>query len=287
MKKILITGVNSFVGNALESHLARFPGKYCVKKISLRDDKWKNHDLGAYDCIVHVSGIAHVPYTDSMAEKYMAVNRDLTLEFARAAKNAGARHFIFLSSMIVYGPAAPAGSTRVISPDTPPAPENAYGQSKLEAETGLFAMADEGFAVSALRVPTVYGRGCRGAYASIAKMARLLRLFPHCRGRRSVIYIENLSEAIRLIADERAGGIFFPQDSEYATTADFVREIRAAHGKKTHITNIFAPFIMLLAETGPARKIFGGIVYEMDMSRHPDNYRLFAFKEAVKRTEED
>ena len=286
MKSILITGTNSFIGNALENHLAKFPGDYHVKKISLRDSSWKKTDLSLYDCVVHVSGIAHVPYTDAMAEKYMAVNRDLTLEFAAAAKSAGVGHFIFMSSMIVYGPAAPGGRTRVIGPETPPAPENAYGRSKLEAENGLFAMADDSFAVAALRAPTVYGKGCRGAYSAISRRAGLLPVFPRCRGLRSAVYIENLAEFIRLVADDRADGIFFPQDAEYIATHDFVREIRAARGKKTLVTGALSPVIALIANTGWARRVFGGIVYEKGMSEYPRNYRLRTFSEAVRITEE-
>lgn len=287
MKRILITGVNSFVGCALEKRLARFPDKYSVEKISLRDDGWKSADISGFDCVVHVAGIAHVPYSKEMDARYAAVNRELTLEIARAAKSAGIPHFIFMSSMIVYGSAAPAGATRVISYDTPAAPENAYGQSKLDAENGLFSMADDGFSVAAVRSPTVYGKGCRGAYRTISKMAGRLPVFPRCRGLRSVIYVENLAEFIRRAIDERAEGLLFPQDAQYVATSDFVRQIRACHGKKTLITPIFAPFIAAVARTGAARKIFGGIVYEQSMSQCAENYRLYTLEKAVGITEED
>ena len=286
MKKVLITGAKSFIGNALEANLARHDGQYAVEKLSLRGDSWRKRDISGYDCVVHMPGIAHVPYKSAMDENYMAVNRDLTLEFARMAKAAGIGHFIFMSSMIVYGSSAPAGRTRVINPDTPPSPQNAYGLSKLEAETGLFAMADESFAVAALRAPPVYGAGCRGSYRTISNMADKLALFPAGAGARSAIYIENLAEFIRLIIDDRADGIFWPQDADYVATDMFVREIRAARGKNTRLTRIFAPAIALVANTQAARKIFGGIVYEKAMSDYTRNYRLFSFSEAIRRTEE-
>lgn len=283
--KILITGENSFIGNAFAEHVSHDPD-INVSKISLKGGAWKSADLSGYDCVVHVAGIAHVPYTDAMDEKYMAVNRDLTLEFARAAKKAGIGHFIFLSSSIVYGQAAPGGKTRYITRDTAPAPENAYGLSKLEAENGLFAMAGEDFIAAAIRTPTVYGKGCRGAYSSLSKRASLFPIFPGCCGKRSVIYSENLAEFIKIIALEKRGGIFFPQDGKYAGTDDIVRAIRAARGKGTRITRIFDPFIAIIAKTGAARKIFGGMAYETNMSDIGRNYRLFTLEEGVKRTEE-
>lgn len=279
--KVLITGVNSFIGNALMSS-----GGFEYSSISLRGDAWRDADISGFDACVHVAGIAHVPYTNSMDEKYMAVNRDLTLEFAKKAKESGIKHFVFMSSMIVYGQAAEGGKTRIITPDTMPSPENAYGLSKLEAENGLSELADSDFTVACLRVPTVYGRGCKGAYSALSRHGDKLIMFPKCSGMRSVIYIENLIEFIKHIIADRAGGIFFPQDGEYVSTSDFVREIRAARGKRTFISGIFAPVIRLTAKTNAGRKIFGGIVYEKGMSEYPKDYRKFALKEAVRRTEE-
>lgn len=283
--KILITGAGSFIGNSARAHFEKCGG-FEVSMISLRGDAWKDADISGYDCVIHCAGIAHVPYSDAMDEKYMAVNRDLTLKFAKKAKEAGIGHFIFLSSMIVYGQAEKAGRTRIVTRETAPSPENAYGLSKLEAENGLFAMADENFAVAAIRIPTVYGRGCKGAYSTLSRHGNKLFMFPQCAGMRSVIYVENLAEFLRRVILEKGSGIFWPQDRDYVSTADFVREIRAARGKKTIITGIFAPFIALVSGMGPARKIFGGIVYEKDMSEYGWDYRLFSLSEAVRRTEE-
>jgi len=284
--KILITGENSFIGNAFERHVSRC-ADIETEKISLRDGAWKKRDLSGYDAVLHVAGIAHVPYTDAMDEKYMAVNRDLTLEFARAAKKAGVKHFVFLSSSIIYGQAAEAGKTRVVTPETGPSPENAYGLSKLEAEKGLFAMEGDGFTVAAVRTPTVYGRGCKGAYSTLSKHAGKLFMFPSACGRRSMIYAGNLAEFLRIIFLEGRGGVFFPQDGEYAGTDDIVGAIRAARGKKTVITGIFNPLIALIGKTNAARKIFGGLVYEKSMSDIGTDYRLYTLETGVKETEED
>src|SRR5699024_6057119 len=99
MKRILITGVNSYVGNSLEKWINQSPNQYEIDKISLRDGSWKNKDFSFYDVVVHVAGIAHVSRDPKMEEQYYRINRDLTIDVARKAKNEGVRQFIFLSSI--------------------------------------------------------------------------------------------------------------------------------------------------------------------------------------------
>ena len=285
MKKVLITGEHSFIGNALDKHLARREGAYQVTKLSLRGEAWRSCNLSSFDSVVHVAGTAAVSRGSAKETDYMAVNRDLALEFARAAKAAGVKHFVFPSSIVVYGSAAPAGETRVVTPETPAAPDNAYGYSKLQAEEGLFAMADETFSVAALRIPTVYGKGCWGGYCALSKGAKLLPVFPACVGKRSVIYVENLAELIRLIIDDGAEGLFYPQDGAYVGADDFIRAIRATRGKGLVTTPAFDPVLKLAGKTAVARRILGGIVYEKGMSEYAKDYRLYDLNEAVRATE--
>lgn len=262
MTNVLITGAGGFIGQALVNALNERGNAYHVRTVSLRDDNWRDTDISGTDVIVHLAGIAHVRYRDSMAVDYMRVNRDLTLEFARKAKAQGAKRFVFLSSMIVYGDPAPAGETRIITPDTEPDPVNAYGMSKLMAEEGLGGLEDTDFSVTSIRPPTVYGKGCRGAYAAISAHYRKLPVFPALCGKRSVIYIGNLVSVIIRCIDGYQGAVICPQDDEYADTATLVSMVRAAHGLRTRTTHIFDPAIRLVGALAPVRKILGGIAYE-------------------------
>lgn len=266
MKRVLVTGKSSFIAGHFARHMAEHADGYSVELASVRDGLWKDIDFSGYDCVVHAAGIAHVGYRDEMRDEYMRVNRDLTLDIAKAAKAAGVKQFIFLSSIIIYGPAANAGETRYIDAATPPAPENAYGQSKLEAERGLEALDGEGFAVAILRLPMVYGEGCRGNYALLTKYADHLPIFPALCGNRSAISAERLAEYIRARTDACDGGVFFPQDDEYMTTPGMLSAIRAARGKRTHITKAFDWAIRLFAGTGIMRRIFGGIAYARELN---------------------
>jgi UDP-glucose 4-epimerase len=173
----------------------------------------------------------------------------------------------------------------MIHPDTPPAPVNAYGKSKLDAEIALRALEDDTFRVAAVRPPMVYGKGCKGNYNTLAALARKLPVFPEFDNRRSMIYVENLAELIRLIALRFDRGIFHPQDASAKSVTDIVRQICAVHQKPMRFLKILAPLVRLAGRGGIVRRAFGDMVYEQSMSDYPENYRIVGFEEAIRRTE--
>src|SRR5690606_11147904 len=156
------------------------------------DDRWKEKSFSAYDAIFHTAAIVHVKEKD--ISRYFKVNRDLTVELANKAKNEGVKQFIFLSTMGVYGT-----EIGYITKDNIPSPKTPYAQSKYEAEKILIEMNSSNFNVAILRPPIVYGRGCPGNYSRLAKLAVMLPIFPEMDNKRSMIYIDNLSEFIKLI----------------------------------------------------------------------------------------
>lgn len=284
MKNILITGVNSYVGNSLADWLNKEPDKYKIEKISLRNDKWKQHDFSCYDVIVHVAGIAHVSTDPKMEELYYKVNRDLTIEVAKKAKSDEVKQFIFLSSIIVYGEVKE--NNGIITRDTIPNPSNFYGKSKLEAEKGIESLESEHFKVAIIRPPMIYGKGSKGNYPKLAKLARITPIFPDYDNKRSMIHIDNLTEFIRLIIDNEDSGLFFPQNAEYVKTSEMVRVIAEIHQKKIIFTKIFNPVIRLLVKkTEIFNKIFGDLMYDTTLSEYINNYQIKNFKESLEATE--
>lgn len=284
MKNILITGVNSYVGNSLADWLNKEPDKYKIEKISLRNDKWKQHDFSGYDVIVHVAGIAHVSTDPKMEELYYKVNRDLTIEVAKKAKSDEVKQFIFLSSIIVYGEVKE--NNGIITRDTIPNPSNFYGKSKLEAEKGIESLESEHFKVAIIRPPMIYGKGSKGNYPKLAKLARITPIFPDYDNKRSMIHIDNLTEFIRLIIDNEDSGLFFPQNAEYVKTSEMVRVIAEIHQKKIIFTKIFNPVIRLLVKkTEIFNKIFGDLMYDTTLSEYINNYQIKNFKESLEATE--
>ncbi|SNS62479.1 UDP-glucose 4-epimerase [Bacillus sp. OK838] len=284
MKKILITGSNSFVGTSLEKWLRNYPNRYSIDSISLRNDLWKKKDFSEYDVVFHVAGIAHVSSDPNLEEMYYKVNRDLTLETAEKAKLEGVKQFIFMSSIIVYGESS--SNKRIIDKNTVPKSANFYGNSKLQAEEGIKPLESDDFKVVILRPPMIYGKGSKGNYPKLAKVAQKLPVFPDIDNQRSMIHIDNLSEFVRLMIENEESGLFFPQNSEYVKTSEMVRMIADVHGKKIWLTKMFNSILGTMGrKIGIVNKIFGNLVYEHSMSEYKENYRIRDLRESIIDTE--
>lgn len=288
MKKILITGANSYVGTSFQKWVAQYPDKYSVDAISLRDDGWKEKSFEGYDVVFHTVGIAHVDSNPApeMESLYYKVNRDLTIDSAQKAKNDGVKQFIFMSSIIVYGDSSYINKPRIITKDTVPTPANFYGNSKLQAEEGIKGLESEDFKVVIIRPPMIYGKGSKGNYPKLAKAAQKLPVFPDVDNQRSMLHIDNLCEFIRLVIDNDDSGIFFPQNSQHVNTSEMVKLIAEAHNKKIKLTKIFNPILSAMGKRiGIVNKVFGNLVYDQSLSDYKENYRVRDLKESIKVTE--
>lgn len=284
MKKILITGTNSYIGNSLEIWLRKYTNNYYIDTVNMRDDSWRNVDFSDYDVVFHVAGIAHVSSDPKMKEMYYKVNQDLTIETAEHAKKAGVKQFIFMSSIIVYGDSS--SGKRVIDKETVAKPSNFYGDSKLKAEEGIRPLETNNFKIVVLRPPMIYGKGSRGNYPKLAKAARKLPVFPNIDNERSMLHIDNLCEFIRLMIENEESGLFFPQNKEYVRTTEMVKLIAEAHGQKIRFTKAFNSVLKIMGlKLGIINKVFGNLVYEQSMSEYNDDYCVFNLKESINATE--
>jgi nucleoside-diphosphate-sugar epimerase len=260
MKKILITGSNSYIGTSFENYLKQWPEDYLVDTIDMKDGTWKEKDFSKFDVVFHVAGIAHIKETKENAALYYKVNGDLAYEVAKKSKVDGVKQFTFLSSMSVYGM-----ETGVISKDTVPNPKSNYGKSKLQAEKLVAPLQDSKFSITVLRPPMIYGEGCKGNYVRLEKFALKSPIFPDIKNKRSMIDIENLCEFVKLLIDESSSGLFLPQNDEYLCTSEMVRTIAEAHGKKIYMTKLFNPLLRVL-NISTVNKVFGDLVYEKKLS---------------------
>lgn len=288
MKKILITGANSYIGTSVEKYLNKYRG-YEVSTVDMVDGSWREKSFSGYDTVYHVAGIAHSDtgkVSDERKALYYKINTDLTIEAAKKAKTDGVKQFIFMSSSIVYGDSAPIGKTKVITKDTPVNPANFYGDSKVKAEEGILPLHNESFHVVVLRPPMIYGKGSKGNYPTLAKFALKLPIFPYVRNERSMLYVENLAEFIRLMIENNEHGIFFPQNAEYSNTSQLVKMIAAAHGKKIWVVKGFGWALKIMSHmTGLINKAFGSLTYDMSMSKYKVGYNVYGLKDSIERTE--
>lgn len=279
MKQILITGKNSYIGTSVEQWLLRTPNNDTVTTLDLKESSWKDHDFSMYDVVFHVAGIAHVKETKQNKLLYFSVNRDLAFDVAKQAKNAGVKQFIFLSSMSVYGL-----DTGVITKETIPCPKSSYGQSKLEAEDLIKALHDLSFKVVLIRPPMVYGKGCKGNYQLLSKFAKITPIFPKVDNQRSMIFIDNLSEFVKLLIDNEAEGLFLPQNKEYVNTSEMVQAISLVHRKPLHLSKTIG-FILSYLKLNLQTKIFGSLTYSHYDDIYNEQMMFVEFDESITRTE--
>ena len=290
MKKILITGANSYIGTSFEKYIKEnYPDDYGVDTVDMIDGSWRKKDFSGYDSVFHVAGIAHSDNGKISTEKeklYYAVNTDLTVETAKKAKSDGVKQFIFMSSTIVYGESAPISKTKVITRDTPVSPANCYGDSKVQAENGIRPLNDEYFKVVILRPPMIYGKRSKGNYPLLAKIALKTPVFPYVKNERSMLYIENLCEFVRLMVENEERGTFWPQNAEYSNTSELVKMIAEAHGKNVRLIKGFGWVLKFMSLfTGLVNKAFGSLSYDTNTGMYPVDYQIYSLKRSIERTE--
>ena len=300
MKRILITGENGYIGNAVIEYLEAYQRKdaektWRIRRISLRDDAWRQSSFAGYDTILHLAGIAHADIgrvSEETKAMYYRVNGDLAAQGAAKARAEGVKQFVYMSSVIVYGDSAPVGKQKQITASSAPDPSNFYGDSKYQAELKLEKMRTNTFQVAIIRSPMVYGKGSKGNFPTLVKLASRMPVFPSLENQRSMIYVENLAEFIRLLVEAGIGGVFFPQDEEYVSTVRMVELIGAIFGRKIRFWKFLNPFVKLASKLGGkigalTDKAFGSLTIDQELSqRKIAGYRIYSLEEGVKRSVE-
>lgn len=282
-KKILITGSNSYIGTSFEKWLSQWPNEYLVDTIDMIDGSWCERSFKGYDVVFHVAGIAHVSADPAKEKLYYRVNRDLAIEVAKKAKTEGVGQFIFMSSIIIYGKDEPAGTQKVITKSTEPSATDFYGKSKLEADIAIQKLANKSFIVSIMRPPVIYGPRCKGNFPKLIKLAEKTFIFPNINNARSMLYIDNLCEFIRIVISKSLKGVYFPQNKDYVSTKDVIIEYRKQNRKATFLMPCPRTFVLLMSRIELFNKAFGTKVYDKEISELDFEYNIVDFKTSIKR----
>ncbi|CUP86232.1 NAD-dependent epimerase/dehydratase family protein [Bacteroides thetaiotaomicron] len=285
MKRVLITGANSFVGINVEKWLLQTPSEFEVDTVDTMNEVWKKADFTKYDAVFHVAGIAHVDPKPEMASLYYKVNRDLTIEIAKWAKEHGVKQFIFMSSKIVYHTSKSLKGD-VVTKNTKPRPNDFYGDSKLQAENKLKEFEASDFKVVLLRPCMIYGLGNKGNLPRLAWLATKTPIFPAWHNKRSMIHVHNLAELVRQVILRELNGTFHPQNKEYVDIVEVVRYFAKKYNNKVWITGLFNPLIWLGSFfLKPICKMFADSYYDQDISTYDFNYQVIKFEESLKDVE--
>lgn len=299
-KKVLITGVGSYIGEAFRGYATEKYPTLSIDAIDMIDGSWREKDFSSYDIVYHVAGIAHADVgnvDEATKAKYYAVNTDLAVEVCEKAKAEGVSEFIFMSSMIVYGDSAPYGKKKIVDANTVPVVANFYGDSKLQADVAVRDLADDRFKVLVIRPPMIYGKGSKGNYPTLAKLAKQLPIFPEVENERSMLYIDNLCEflcQIMLIQEVKQNAtVLIPQNAEWTKTSEMVKEIAQVSGKNIKNMRIMKPAVMIGGKVpgkigGLVNKAFGNSAYAHEISVYEGiDYQKVTLVESIVRTESD
>ena len=286
MKRILITGAGSYVGESVRRYVLSTSSDFQIDAVDTMGDNWKKADYGLYDAVFHVAGIAHVNADPKMEPLYYKVNRDLTIEVAKHAKAAGVKQFVFMSSQIVFHESQSL-KTEVLTADTKENPNGFYGDSKLQAEKGLHELECDCFKVCILRPPMIYGPNSKGNFPRLAKLATKVPVFPCWHNKRSMLYIDNLAEFVKQAVERQLCGTFYPQNRELADTVEIIRYFAKAAGHKVWITRLLNPFVWLGSFIlQPINKMFATYYYDPKMSKYDFEYQVVGVEESLKRIAE-
>jgi nucleoside-diphosphate-sugar epimerase len=288
---VLLTGATGFLGNRIaeklhshNQHSVIYASRHVVDqndryvvvgKLDSHTD-WSNA-LAGQDVVIHTAARAHImkdEVPDPLTE-YRKVNVDGTLNLARQAAEAGVRRFIFISSIKVNGEQTPLDE--LFTPEDAPAPEDAYGISKMEAEQGLQALeAETGLEVVIIRPPLVYGPGVKGNFASMIKLVEKGLPLPlgAIRNKRSLVVLDNLVDLIITCIDHPAAAnqVFLAGDGEDLSTTELLQGVAKAMGKPSRLVPVPAGLLMfgatMLGKKAMAQRLLGSLQVDISKARN-------------------
>jgi len=264
---ILLTGSRGFVGSYFKEH---YSNNYNINTFSFLKDHLSDLDLTQIDTIVHLSALVHQMGGAGKSE-YENVNITQTLVLAKKAKQSGVKHFIFMSTVKVYG----EETDIVYREDTHCNPQDAYGKSKLEAEIELQKLESSDFMVSIIRTPIVYGAGVKANILNLIDIIKKMPVLPfaNIHNRRSMVYIGNLSAIINQIIKIKKSGIFLANDDRAISTTELICLIAEALHKKVFLLSI--PFFSrLLKQVKPAyyKRLYGSLEVNNTLTKKELNF---------------
>lgn len=281
MYRILIIGQSSFIGNNFKKY-SRYK---TIDSVSVREKSLENINFGDYDIILHLAAIVHQNKSIPNSE-YFRVNRDLCLEVARNAKKARVSHFVFMSTIKVYGDQG--ASTQILNESSLCTPMESYGKSKYEAELGLKKIEDGHFKVAIVRTPLVYGEGVKANMYKLIKLVEKFPILPFSKlsNKRTIIYIENLVGYIDRIIEKQASGVFIVQDEKPVSTTELVDFIALGLSRKVRLIKLPKILLKIGLRIFPKTtlRLFGSLEFDNTFTKEKLNYKpVFTTEIGVKK----
>lgn len=266
--KILITGAKGFIGNYF---LKKYNEKYNIKRFSFRSDILEKFNLNRMNTIIHLSALVH-QMGGASQEEYEYVNVTQTLLLAKKAKSEGVKHFIFMSTVKVYGEETDVPYNE----NSKCAPQDDYGKSKLKAEQELQKLQDENFIVSIIRTPIVYGFGVKANIENLVNLITKVPILPFdgISNRRSMVYIGNLCHLIDEIIRQKQTGVFLATDDESLSISHLIKLISDSLNKKIYLIKIpFFDRVLKLVKPSFYHRLFCSLEVDNSITKNKLNLK--------------
>ena len=265
---VVVTGAGGFIGRALTAHFRETGRPYravvrvrdagttipssaiAVRDLSTAAESELDAIVAGATAIVHLAARVHVMQETSTdpASAFRVANSLATTRLVQAAIRARVARFVFASTVKVNGESTPPG--RPFHPDDPPAPQDAYARSKLEAERELLRLAAGTMLDPVIvRLPLVYGPGVAGNFLALENEIARGHALPlgAIRNRRSVLGVGNLVDAIDAALDAPVAprGVHFIADEESVSVPELTRAIAASLGVEARLRRVPLPLLRL------------------------------------------
>ena len=277
MKKLLITGSNGFVGNYF---INKYKGKYDIRTFSFLKDDINSLDCSDLDVVVHLSALVH-QMDGASCEEYERVNITQTLQLAKKAKESCVKHFVFMSTVAVYGI-----ETGVMNEKSDYTPITEYGKSKLRAEIELQKLENKNFKVSIIRPPIVYGKNAPGNMKSLLKLINKVPLLPFGKieNKRSMVYIGNLCHLVYETITQEKSGIFLASDDEAISTSRLIELIAKNLDKKVYLVKIpFFESLLKILKPSFHKRLYGSLEVDNSITKEKLNLKNpYSVEEGIK-----
>jgi len=266
--KLLITGASGFVGSHF---IEKYSSKYDIKTFSFRKDDLSTLDCSNIDVILHLSALVH-QMGGANASEYERVNVTQTLELAQKAKKSGVKHFVFMSTVKVYG----EETNSVYTENSECKAEDEYGKSKLKAEQELLKLEDESFKVSIIRTPIVYGYGVKANIKSLINLVNKVPLLPFGKieNKRSMVYIGNLCYLVDVVIEQQKSGIFLASDDQPLSTSRLIELIAKNLDKKIYLVKIpFFESLLKILKPSFHKRLYGSLEIDNSITKEKLNLK--------------
>ena len=283
MKKIAITGANSFIGGYFKNI---FHEKYSFREIGLKENSLNDFSLTDVDIVFHVAAIVHQS-NRILEQDYFKVNSDLATEVAKKAKKEGVKQFVFMSTVKVYGE---LNTKETVWTELSECfPVDSYGRSKLDAEKRLLQLNQIDFTVSIIRTPVVYGPNVKGNILKVIKLIDKIPILPFkgIGNIRAMVAIDNLAALIDAVIQSSAAGIYLASDERQVSSSELFGEIAICLNKRRFYFKIPDFFLNFIKKLTPKLipKIYGSVVIDNTFTEKKLSFKPpITFSEGIKKT---